>query len=306
MGLALSLSTVAGAAPPDRLKQFKVPTTGSSPEHIIRTADGNFWFTESFINAPNAAANNLGRITPAGVVTEFPVCNQCFPTDLVQGSDGDLYYTRNDTTLGHVTTAGEVQPNIPPGFAANGNGVAVRGDNIWVADFNNAVLHRYNVVTKALTDFTVPSPTFDVAVDAAGNVWFTRFENVSRLNPTTGAVTSVNVGGDTREVNIASDGAVWFTDRFAQRVGRINPATSAVTVFTVTGGPEDIAPAADGSMWFTQTTAGTISRITPAGVIALQSKTVKGSEPTGITVAPNGDPWFTMLAADKIATLQLQ
>jgi streptogramin lyase len=30
------------------------------------------------------------------------------------------------------------------------------------------------------------------------------------------------------------------------------------------------------------------------------SKVVRGSEPFGITVAPNGDPWFTMLSADKI------
>jgi streptogramin lyase len=33
---------------------------------------------------------------------------------------------------------------------------------------------------------------------------------------------------------------------------------------------------------------------------------VKGSEPFGITLAPNGDPWFTMFSADKIATLQLR
>jgi virginiamycin B lyase len=89
-------------------------------------------------------------------------------------------------------------------------------------------------------------------------------------------------------------------------VGRINPATNAVTLFPVDGGPEDIAPAADGSMWFTRSTAENIARITPAGVITTQSKVVKGSEPFGITVAPNGNPWFTMLSADKIATFQLR
>ncbi len=79
-----------------------------------------------------------------------------------------------------------------------------------------------------------------------------------------------------------------------------------MTLFPVDGGPEDIAPAADGSMWFTRSTGGNIARITPSGVIAAQSKTIKGSEPFGITVAPNEDPWFTMLSADKIATLQLR
>jgi streptogramin lyase len=56
-------------------------------------------------------------------------------------------------------------------------------------------------------------------------------------------------------------------------------------------------------MWFTRTTAGNIARINAAGVITAESKAVRGSEPFGITVASNGNPWFTMLSANKIATL---
>jgi hypothetical protein len=47
------------------------------------------------------------------------------------------------------------------------------------------------------------------------------------------------------------------------------------------------------------------ARINNAGVIT-ESKTVKASEPFGITVALNGDPWYTMMSADKVATLQLR
>jgi len=50
-------------------------------------------------------------------------------------------------------------------------------------------------------------------------------------------------------------------------------------------GPEGIAASPDGSMWFTQTTKGNIASINKAGVIT-EAKTVKGSEPFGITVAP--------------------
>ena len=35
-----------------------------------------------------------------------------------------------------------------------------------------------------------------------------------------------------------------------------------------------------------------------------EGKAVKNSEPFGIVVAPNGDPWYTMMEANKIATLQ--
>jgi len=47
------------------------------------------------------------------------------------------------------------------------------------------------------------------------------------------------------------------------------------------------------------------ARITNSGVIT-EGKAVKGSGPFEITVAANGDPWYTMMAANKIATLQLR
>jgi streptogramin lyase len=310
IGVALLLvSGVAIAAPIGMLKQFKVPTAGSSPEHITRASDGNFWFTESFVNDQNAQGHNVGRITPAGRLTEFQVCDFCFPTDIVQGSDGILYFTKNDASLGRITTGGTVLPDIPAVFSPNGNGLDAHGDDIWFADFNNRSVWRYDIPTDAFTEFPAPNTVpLDVAVAANGIVWFTDANGqIGRLDPTTGGVTEIDVEGFPREINIASDGAVWFTERFTpQAVGRINPATNAVTLFPVDGGPEDIAPAADGSMWFTRSTAGNIARITPAGVITTQSKAVKGSEPFGITVAPNGDPWFTMLSSDKIATFQLR
>jgi streptogramin lyase len=50
---------------------------------------------------------------------------------------------------------------------------------------------------------------------------------------------------------------------------------------------------------------GAAARITNTGVIS-HGKEVKGSEPYGITVDATGDPWYTMTAANKVATLQLR
>ena len=44
-GLAIALGAMlsaAQAAPIGMLKQFKVPTAGSSPEHFTQASDGNF------------------------------------------------------------------------------------------------------------------------------------------------------------------------------------------------------------------------------------------------------------------------
>ncbi len=94
-------------------KQYKVPTPDSAPRHITVGSDGNLWFTEGAeFFTPNADPdtggtfhNQIGRITPAGEITEFRVegC-QCFLNDIAQGPDNILYYTSNNQRLGRITT----------------------------------------------------------------------------------------------------------------------------------------------------------------------------------------------------------
>jgi virginiamycin B lyase len=299
------------AASAGKLQQFRVPTDGASPEHIILASDGSFWFTESFINDQNAQGHKIGRLTASGEVTEFVVCDFCFPGDLVQGADGDIYFTKNDATLGRIGLDGTVKADPGGIFSPNSGAVDRHGADLWVTDFNQDVLRRYNVRTQQFTVFDVaPVTPLDVAVDAAGIVWFTGFSGnggvIGRLDPATTAVTEIVVDGFPRDLTVATDGAVWFTERFTpQAVGRLVPGPNTVTLFPMDGGPQGIAAAAGGSVWFSRTTAGNIVELSPTGAVLAESKVVKRSEPWGITVAADGDPWFTMLGGDKIAHLQL-
>src|SRR5919198_3517116 len=325
VGLVLALGSVALAAPVGALKQLKVQTANSQPRAITNGSDGNRWFTEGteFTSAPA----KIARITPAGVITEFAPgvadgCNFCIITDIAQGPGGTLYITSNDPTLMRFNVAAqsfETPVQMPNTIALGGN-LAVSATDVWITDFNNDVVWRYQLSSGQFTAFPVSDPA-DVAVDVAGNAWFTQpgdvnapgTSNLGRIDAATGAVmTTPTTDGSTtvapRSITVASDGQVWFTARFTpQAVGRLNPATGVMTIFPTPSnpGPQDIAASPDGTVWFTQTTKGNIARIDNAGVIT-EAKTVKGSEPFGITVAPNADPWYTMFAANKIATLQLR
>ena len=315
-GLTIALGAMlsaAQAAPFASLKQFRVPTDNSQPRSITNGSDGNRWFTLGTENVPS----KIGRITDAGVITEFgPACDTCIVTDIIQGPDGILYYTSNEAILGRITTSsGEFLAPIPmPNSAVLAGDLAVHDDDIWITDFNNDSLWRYNTATGVFTQFPVPEPS-DVAVDDQGIVWFaaTSDQAIGRLDPATGNPTLTQT--DTlvpRGITVAADGDVWFSARFVpQGVGELDPETNDVREFPLTDnpGPQDIAasPAAapDGSVWFTQTTEGNIARITDDGVVT-EGKVVKNSEPFGITVASNGNPWYTMMQANKIATLQLR
>jgi virginiamycin B lyase len=320
----LTLGGVAQAAPIAALKQFKVPTPNSQPRAIADGSDGNRWFTEGteFTGAPA----KIARITPAGAITEFAPgvadgCNFCIITDIAQGPGGILYITSNDPTLMRfdVATLSFEAPVQMPNTGALGGDVAVSATDAWITDFNNDAVWRYSLASGQFTSFPVSDPG-DVAVDPAGNAWFTQpgdvnapgTSTVGRIDAATGAVTTTPTTDGTttvapRDITVAADGQVWFTARFTpQAVGRLDPATRTVTLFPRPDtGPSGIAAAPDGSVWFTQETAGNAARITNAGV-STEGKAVKGSGPFGITVAPGGDPWYTMMAANKVATLQLR
>jgi streptogramin lyase len=307
--LSLLIAPAAQAAPVGSLKQYKIPTADSSPRAIALGSDGNLWFTESSENLPA----QIGRITPAGDITEFPVeCNFCILTDIIQGPDDVLYYTSNEDELGRITTDGTSLPAIQmPETDVLAGRLAVHGDDVWITDFNNNSIWRYDIPTGTFTQYVVPTPNAspsDAAVDIAGIVWFSEggADNIGRLDPATGVITEIPVGSTQSSIAVATDGQIWFTKRFTpQGVGRLNPATNEVTFFPVAGGPQEITASPDGSVWFTLTTKGSIARITNDGVIT-ESKAVKGGQPFGITVDAQGDPWFTMMAANKIAEFQLR
>src|SRR5438105_15841366 len=79
---------------PAVVTEFTGLTAGSQPTGIVQGADGNLWFTEFSNNA-------LGRITPAGVLTEFPLAPLSArngPTDILSDAHNYLPSTPELTT----------------------------------------------------------------------------------------------------------------------------------------------------------------------------------------------------------------
>ena len=77
---------------------FRIPTFNAVPQGITAGPDGNVWFTEHNVG-------KIGRITPAGVITEYPLPNALSgPYDITLGPDGRLWFTEYDAgKLGVLT-----------------------------------------------------------------------------------------------------------------------------------------------------------------------------------------------------------
>lgn len=85
---------------------FKLPQTNgqSYPWHITSGPDGNLWFTEDF-------GKNVGRITPTGAITEFPIPNVTdhpVPGGITSGTGFLWLAMQNMNAIFRVSTSGDM------------------------------------------------------------------------------------------------------------------------------------------------------------------------------------------------------
>lgn len=143
---------------------------------ITAGPDGNLWFVEPTVVASIPGwIGRIGRITTAGVVTEFAIPTAAgYPVGITTGPDGALWFTEESAAkVGRITTAGVVTEfNVAgePKFIAAGSDGA-----LWFAEGSNNKIGRITT-SGVFTDFALPSASsnpFGVASGPDGRVWVT-------------------------------------------------------------------------------------------------------------------------------------
>lgn len=286
-GIALAAAGVAGLSQAQSFSQY---SSNGDPAGIASGPDGNLWFTER-------NAGKIGRVTLAGVVTEFSIPTAASaPTSIAKGADGNLWFTENDgNNIGRITTAGVVTefPLLLPS-ATPGSIVPGPDGNLWFTELAQGKIGR--ITTAGLvTDFPTPSDPASIAPGSDGNLWFTeRLGNhVDRIT-LTGVITQFPTMTMSRLVAIAAsaDGNLWFNSDTDDKIGRMTPA-GVVTEFALPSSAkgEALTAGPDGNVWGTGDHE--ISRITPAGVVSEYPIPGSGGEVLGIVTGSDGGLWFT-------------
>ncbi len=329
------------------------PPTGTAattpnPTAIAAGPDGALWFT--------GIPGEIGRITTAGAVTEFPLpavppppgsnsgtaSTLATATAIVAGPDGALWFTGVPGEIGRISTAGVVTefavPEIPPPAGSSPGTAATLATltaitagpdgALWFTGVPGEVgkITTAGVVTEfavpaipppaGSTPGTAPTPATpdDITAGPDGALWFTGVPGEVGKITTAGVVTEYATpnfnppsNGLVTTITMGPDGNLWLTGQTA--IGRISPA-GTFTAFNVPGNFNTIAgltSGPNGNLWFTEQedgkTAGeqpAVGEITPAGVTklyALQEKTINPNlgmpaDPTVITTGPDGALWF--------------
>ena len=200
-------------------------------------------------NSPGA----IGRITPAGGITEFPTSGG-FASNLTVGPDGDLWFAENFSIFGIPKDSSGAIGRITP--------------------------------AGGITEF--PLPTTDISLSSLtvgpdGNLWFTAgpaMEPASSIG-VTGRITPAGDlaefplpagDGSPGDLTVGPDGNLWFVatrgagQQMQTMIGRITPA-DANGITEVQLSPAGSALAAsltvgpDGNLWSTEDNPGRIERI---------------------------------------------
>ena len=315
----LLAATIQAGTPTPPVTEFAIPTADSSPMGIAAGPDGNLWFTEY-------QANKIGRITPSGTITEFPLANGSSPYGIAAGPDGNLWFTEPlGNRIGRITPAGVITEfSLPTANSGPGEITAGPDGNLWFTEGANKI----GRITPAgvISEFTLPNNTPNsylrgITAGPDGNVWFTVTRPFCTICPsspafvgritTDGTVTEFNLGSSSNPGGITSgsDGNIWVADSVRSAVWRITPGGD-LTPFPVASCCSleqwNVTSGSDGNLWFVLDYPAMVARVTTQGTVhQYPMPTQARGNIGGITAGPDGNIWFIERSTNQIARVEI-
>jgi streptogramin lyase len=163
------------------------------------------------------AAGKIGRITPAGVITEFAIPTpDSGPRALATGPDGNVWFSEfRASRIGRITPAGSItefelpRPNSGPGDITTGADGA-----LWFVELSGGIdgqrtdgnrVGRIDVQGR-ITEFPLPPGTgspINIAAGPDGNIWYTRGALLGRVTPR-GEISELRLGEGVRAVGLSA------------------------------------------------------------------------------------------------------
>ena len=180
----MALTPVWAQDPAVTTNEYPLPTPDSLPGGIIVGPDDAIWFVET-------GANQIGRITADGQITEYPVPTADAIDErqgfLAVGPDGAIWFNQDVAgSLGRITTEGEITEfPLPEGTGAIRALVPAEDGALWLT-----------------------------AADANAVLRFLPGEGVTDTYP-------ISDGADPVGMVTTSDGTMWFVDPGENAVGRV-------------------------------------------------------------------------------------
>jgi uncharacterized repeat protein (TIGR01451 family) len=266
-------------------------------------------------NRTESSQNTINFNIAVGSVAEqvLPTVGS-LPTEIVQGPDGNLWFTEfGANQIGRLTPSGVLTEFPIPSPQSGPYGITPGPDgNLWFTEFNNGSIGRITP-TGTITEFfdsIIGGGAPDIITNGPdGNLWFTDpgLNQIGRITTTGGfSVFPLPTSGSTPYgIVTGPDGNLWFTEQGGNQIGRITP-TGTITEFpvpTANSAPFGITLGPNGNLWFTEQSGNKVGEITTTGTITEFTIPTASSFPAEITTGSDGNLWFSEENANQVARL---
>jgi streptogramin lyase len=223
------------------IRRRLIPDIASGP-------DGNLWFP---VWMPGQS-NQIDRITPGGVITEFAIPTpESEPAGITGGPDGNVWFTETSgNKIGKIAPDGTITEfplpipgSLPFGITSGPDG------NLW---FTEAGASRLGRITPdgTITEFATPRPALNLTTGPDGNLWFTAGSVIAGLP---GGIPRVTAGSVVARL-VMPGGRCEHEEEGITEFPMPRGSPSGSEAFAISGGP-------DGNIWFTQPMSSTVSRL---------------------------------------------
>ncbi len=292
-----------------QITEYSLPKNGV-PQGITTGSDGNLWFADN-------GRDKIGRITPQGTITEFPL-KACCPSDITSGPNGDLWYVVGQVKsratasyIGETTTQGKSKlypifsrdQHVPISITMGPDG------NLWFTmyqfnshDQGDGLIGQMTPSGKVtFIHLGAYSSPLDITTGPDGNLWITEYDRsfigLIQLNPSTFKLTKYPMPhGDPLSITTGPDGNLWFTDFTPGKIAEFNLATSKFSTYAIptpNSRPWGITTGPDGNLWFTESGGNKIGRFNPKTTVITEFPIpTPNSYSTVITAGPDSNLWF--------------
>lgn len=197
---ALAALPVSALADSNRITVFPVPSEPLDMGGIAVDSNGDLWFTES------SGQGAIGRITPQGTITEFPLSSSGSPGSIVLGPDGDLWFGETgrfkevgNQAIGKITPDGRIS-EFPLADRNYFSGLALAAGsdgNVW---FTAGSAIGKIAPSGQITEFALQSNSIaeQIAAGPGGDMWFTELTPNPDW-PSAGKLGQITPGGQVAE-----------------------------------------------------------------------------------------------------------
>jgi virginiamycin B lyase len=247
-------------------------------QRIAQGPDENMWVTLG-------GGNEVARITPAGVVTEFNVDDIDGAIGIGAGPDGKIWVTLS-TKVGRfdpADPAGTVE-TFPADIAGGQQIVTGPDGNLWTVAADKLIKVTPAGVAQA---FPILTAGVDIAASADA-LWIADSNGGEIVSATTdGVPTRYPTGGTPRGIGVGPGGQIGYSNPAGATAGRIVPGGSPLPTPAKPGtDPYGLAVGADGAYWFAQAFGDNLGRLTTDGAYSEFGDFGPDSNPRYIAAGP--------------------